>query len=177
MSQIQTLASEAASPRTLERIRELLERSFEDGFSAEDWDHTLGGHHFFIAKDEVVVAHAAVVPRLLIADDRTMATGYVEGVATAPEARVQGLGSAVMTEAASLIRARYEMGGLSTDRHTFYERLGWERWRGLSYVRRGTELVRTADEDDGLMVLRFGPSAELALTGVLSCQERAGDDW
>jgi hypothetical protein len=61
--------------------------------------------------------------------------------------------------------------------HGVYERLGWERWRGPTYVRRGADLVRTEDEDDGVMVLRFGPSAGLDLTAPIACTERGGDDW
>jgi hypothetical protein len=55
--------------------------------------------------------------------------------------------------------------------------MGWERWRGPTYVRRGPDLVRSADEDDGVMVLRQGPSQALDLTDAISCPGRAGDDW
>lgn len=177
MSQVQAFASVDATPQMLVRIRQLLERSFGAGFSADDWDHTVGGDHFVISEGDILLAHAAVVPRTLTIGDLPIETGYVEGVATEPQARGRGLGSAVMTEAAAVIRARYEMGALSSDRHTFYERLGWERWRGLTYVRRGDELLRTEGEDDGLMVLRFGPSAVLDPTAAICCNERSGDDW
>jgi hypothetical protein len=32
-------------------------------------------------------------------------------------------------------------------------------------------------EDDGVMVLRFGPSAAIDLHASMSCDERPGDDW
>jgi hypothetical protein len=66
---------------------------------------------------------------------------------------------------------------LSTSRQSFYARLGWERWRGPSYVRHGEQLIRTADEDAGLMVLRAGASAGPALTASITCDARRGDDW
>lgn len=66
---------------------------------------------------------------------------------------------------------------LSTSAHAFYEALGWERWQGPTYVRDGETVVRTEDEDDGIMVLRNGPSAGLDLAQALTCDARPGDDW
>jgi len=48
---------------------------------------------------------------------------------------------------------------------------------GPTFVRSGSEVIRTEDEDDGVMVLRFGPSEVVDLTAPLSCQSRRGDDW
>ena len=45
------------------------------------------------------------------------------------------------------------------------------------FVRRGSTTVRTPDDDDGIMVLRFGPSASIDLTAPISCDARSGDDW
>jgi aminoglycoside 2'-N-acetyltransferase I len=130
---------------------------------------------------ELAVAHAAIVPRTIAVDGRPFATGYVEGVATAPEHRDRRLGTRVMVEANDVIRSTYELGVLSTARHSFYERTGWERWRGPTYVRVGADdrsrLLRTEDEDDGVMVLRFGPSADIDLTASITCEQREGDDW
>lgn len=75
------------------------------------------------------------------------------------------------------MRREHEMGGLSTGRHAFYERLGWERWQGPTFVRDGNDVIRTEDEDDGVMVLRSGPSAKIDLTASISCDARPGDDW
>jgi aminoglycoside 2'-N-acetyltransferase I len=82
-----------------------------------------------------------------------------------------------MREIDDLIRRHHEMGALSTGEHGFYERLGWERWRGPTFVRRDGATVRTPDEDDGIMVLRFGPTAAVDLGAALSCEARPGDDW
>jgi hypothetical protein len=82
-----------------------------------------------------------------------------------------------MTEITKSIRDEFEMGALSTDRHRFYERLGWERWAGPTFVRKGSEEIRTEEEDAGIMVLRFGPSETIDLTASLSCEARRGDDW
>jgi aminoglycoside 2'-N-acetyltransferase I len=82
-----------------------------------------------------------------------------------------------MERIGELIRSGYELGVLGTDAYHFYERLGWERWRGQSWVRRPGGLERTAWDDDGLMLLRTGPSAAIALDGSISCDERPGDVW
>jgi aminoglycoside 2'-N-acetyltransferase I len=82
-----------------------------------------------------------------------------------------------MTEAGSVVRERFEMGALNTGLAAFYVRLGWEIWLGPSYVRDGAELRRTAEEDGGILVLRFGPSAGFDLSLPISCEARSGDDW
>ena len=83
-----------------------------------------------------------------------------------------------MRRATDHIRERYELGVLGTGEQHFYERLGWERWAGRSFVR-GIDgaITATADEDPWLMVLRTGPSATLPLTGTLTCEWRPGDVW
>ena len=59
--------------------------------------------------------------------------------------------------------------------HHFYERLGWQRWLGPTYVRRSDGVVRTPDEDDGVMVLVTATAVDL--TAPITCEERPGDDW
>lgn len=67
---------------------------------------------------------------------------------------------------------------LSTDAHRFYQRSGWERWRGPSFVRRvGGAVDRPAEDDDGLMVLRTGRRATVDLTASITCEDRPGDCW
>lgn len=77
-----------------------------------------------------------------------------------------------------VVRARFELGVLSTGEWHFYERLGWERWRGPAFVRgRDGALARAEDEDDGVMVLRGEASTLLDLTAPIACDERDGDSW
>ena len=154
-----------------------MDEAFAERFDGTDWDHALGGHHVLVTEGEDVVAHAAVVPRDLHVDGRPFRTGYVEAVATAPFRRRRGLGSLAMAAADAVVREHHELGALSTGSPAFYARLGWERWRGPTFVRSGDDLVRTPDEDDGIMVLCFGPSTAVDLAGSLSCEARSGDDW
>jgi aminoglycoside 2'-N-acetyltransferase I len=155
----------------------MLDAAFDGDFDDDDWGHALGGTHAIACEGDAVVAHASVVPRVLEVAGRPLRTGYVEGVATAAPYRGRGIGSAVMREIGALIRAEYELGALGTGAYAFYEALGWERWRGPTLVRHGAETVRTSWEDGGIMVLRFGHSADADLDAPLSCEPRPGDDW
>ena len=182
MVDVLVLPTAEVPPDLLAAARRLMDEAFgddpEEAFGDDDWDHALGGTHVVVVEDGLVLAHAALVERTLHTADRSLRTGYVEAVATRPDRQGEGLGSLAVAPATDLVRAHFELGALGTGRWTFYERLGWERWRGPTHVRTATgEQVRTEDDDDGVMVLRTGPSAELDLTGPLTCEERPGDDW
>jgi aminoglycoside 2'-N-acetyltransferase I len=164
-------------PAVVSELRSLLWAAFSDGLSEEDFEHCLGGEHVMVRDGDALVAHAAVIPRTLYVDTRPVRAGYVEGVATLPSRQGERFGSRTMRLIGTAIRERYEMGALSTGRHSFYRRLGWERWRGPSWVILDGERVRTVEDDDGLMVLRFGPSADLDLTSPITCHDRPGDAW
>ena len=162
----------------LAAVRCLLEVAFEGDFSDEDWDHALGGWHVLVTADDgALVAHTAVVPRRLYVADRHFRSGYVEAVGTAPSRQGTGVGSLAMEAIGELLPRHFELGALATGRWSFYERLGWERWRGPTFARDGDEVLRTAEDDDAVMVLRFGPSADIELTAALTCEARQGDDW
>jgi aminoglycoside 2'-N-acetyltransferase I len=159
------------------QVRRLLVAAFDGGFSDDDWAHALGGRHVLVLDQDVVVAHAAVVPRVIEVGGRAFRAGYVEAVGTLAARHGEGLGTLAMAETNDLVRREFELGALSTDRYGFYAHLGWERWRGPTFVRHGDATVRTEDEDDGVMVLRCGPSTGIDLTAAISCETRPGDDW
>lgn len=82
-----------------------------------------------------------------------------------------------------MLKLQVEIGGrwpvalLSTGSATkFYESLGWERWRGLSYTQTATG-VEPDDEHGGLMVLRLDPSVVPDLAVGVTCMDRPGDAW
>jgi hypothetical protein len=84
------------------------------------------------------------------------------------ERRREGLGVLVMSHATSLVQTKFEMGAPAAA----------SRWLEIeTRVRDGVALVRTADEDDGIMVLRSGPSAGIDLAAPIVCERRPGDDW
>jgi len=164
------------------RLRELLWAAFggdaEDGMTEEDWAHALGGVHVIASTGPRIVAHAAVVERLLYVGGRPLRTGYVEGVAVEPDRQRRGFGTQVMEAAARLIVAGFELGALGTGEHAFYRRLGWETWRGPSFVRLPDGTERPTPADDGfILVLRTPATPPLDLEAPIVCQWRPGDPW
>jgi aminoglycoside 2'-N-acetyltransferase I len=176
MVDVRVFADEETPSDLVTPLRRFLVETFRH-FSDEDWEHTHGGWRVVALDGADPVAHAAVVPRVMEVAEHPFRTGYVEGVATERARQGDGLGSRVMTEATAIVWRRFELGALSTNRWAFYQRLGWERWQGPTFVRTAGELVRTPDEDDGVMVLRFGPSLAIDLAAPISCDARPGDDW
>lgn len=174
---VQMFRDDETPSAVLAEVRLMVVEAFDGQFADDDWDHTVGGWRVVVFDGQSPLSHAAVVLRALRVGRREFRTGYVEGVATRKERQHQGLGSMVMTQVTKLVRSGFELGALSTGRQDFYRGFGWESWRGPSYVQEESQLIRTLDEDDGLMVLRCGPSAAVDLGAPITCRSRRGDDW
>lgn len=169
-------------PSEQRAIRRLLERAFAGGFTDDDWTHTVGGTHVLVEKDDSLVAHAAVVQRRIDVGGVVLPCGYVEGVATEPAARGSGAATLAMRHVGELIDDRFALGVLSTGAWPFYERLGWERWRGPTAVRhRDGSVEPTPEDDDGVMIMRTPVTRSrlpvLDLTTTIVCDDRSGDVW
>jgi aminoglycoside 2'-N-acetyltransferase I len=177
---IRRLPTADLRPADIEAIRAILWAAFEgdgEGFTEDDWEHALGGIHVVAEVDGRIVAHASVVPREIHVGTRSLATGYVEAVATEPGMQRTGLGTAVMGVVGEIIREGYELGLLGTGEHGFYERLGWRTWRGRSSVRTAHGERPTPVDDGFLMALETPTSQALDLHAPISCVWRAGDVW
>lgn len=134
-----------------------------------------GGRHFLAYYEKQLVSHAVVTTRWLQPEGQPLLkTAYVDAVATLPMYQGQGYGSAVMQHLADNI-ADYDMACLETERPGFYERLGWELWRGPLAGKKGTELIPTPDQT-GIMILRLPHTPELALDRSLTI-EHDGRIW
>ena len=160
-------------------LRALWDRAFgTERFSDEDADHAYGGLHVMALDRDRVVAHASAIPRQIrFGTDPWRTVGYVEAVATEPERQGEGIGRRVMLRLHDEMATRWPAAMLSTGRATgFYEKLGWERWAGLSYTQTGPDTVPD-EEHGGLMILRIDPSAVPDLTVDVTCQDRPGDAW
>jgi len=181
MARLRELASEELTAAEVAELRRLMADAFADdehgGFDDDDWQHALGGRHFVLDQDGLIVCHASVVERELRVAAAALRTGYVEAVATVPALQGRGHGSTVMRAVNAFIVARFELGALGTSSHGFYERLGWQVWRGPSSVRAARGELATPDDDGYIMVLRTPASPSLALTDPISCDWRAGDVW
>jgi aminoglycoside 2'-N-acetyltransferase I len=180
-SPIRKVLTAGLAETELSAIRALMDAAFagdeHGGFDDDDWAHALGGMHFVAALDGRIVAHAAVVERKLHVAERPVRTGYVEAVATEPSLQRAGHGTAVMRAVNEYIDGQFELGALGTGSHSFYERLGWQIWRGPSSVRTESGDERTPDEDGYIMVLLTRSSPPIDLGDPISCDWRSGDVW
>jgi aminoglycoside 2'-N-acetyltransferase I len=177
---IRELSTSDQRPREIAAIRDLLEAAFAaeaGGFGDQDWSHALGGRHFLLDDDGVIVAHAAVVERDLQMAEHRLATGYVEAVATLPSRQGQGLGSRLMGAIEEHVDRTFRLGALASAGTTLYARRGWLPWLGQTYVRTDEGLVRTPDDDDAVYVRRTPSSPELDPSEPISCEWRPGDPW
>lgn len=173
--------TEEIDPATFEQLTELCEAAFDESF-AMAWASVGPGIHAFLEGDGLVVAHAMVVDRRAYIGhegDLALDVGYVEHVATRRELHGQGHGSRVMREVGRIIADEYVLGALSTGSNAFYERLGWETWRGPTFVRMlDGQRIRSAEEDGDVMVLRTPRTpADLDLTGPIAVDWRPEEPW
>lgn len=174
---IQEAETADLSDTDLAEIRRLMDVAFGARFSEEDWSHAFGGRHFFIrGPDGTIVSHASVVGRMVEVSDHQVSAGYVEAVATQPEFRNRGLATAVMHAVAKFIQEHFQLGALSGD-PDLYEKLGWIRWRGPTWCRGEGGMVRTADEDGGVLVLPTPSSPPLDFEEDIAVEWRRGDVW
>lgn len=172
------VTTDALAAGTRGAIRALLDAAFDGDFSDDDWAHALGGTHALIVDGDAVIAHASVVPRDLEVGAQRIRVGYVEAVAVRPDRQRTGLGTSVMRALAEVIARDHALGALSTGEWHFYERLGWKRWRGETWVRHADDRrERTPDDDDSLMVLRTPRTPPLDPSAALTCDARSGDAW
>jgi aminoglycoside 2'-N-acetyltransferase I len=177
MLHLHVVTSDALGPVTTRELRAMLDAAFDGEFSHHDWAHANGGVHVWLSGADGIVSHGSLVTRTLVCDGHTLVVGYVEAVATAAAYRRQGHGATVMRHIGELIQTRHPLGVLSTGPHAFYEKLGWQRWRGSTFVQGASGLVRTASDDDGVMVLTTPSSPALDLGGTLVANHRPGDIW
>jgi aminoglycoside 2'-N-acetyltransferase I len=126
-------------------------------------------------REHEFVGHAVATTRWLQPQGLPLLrTAYIDAVATLPVYQGQGIGSAVMCQLASSI-SEYEIACLETGRVSFYQRVGWEVWRGALTGRRGSELLPTP-EQKGIMILRLERTPPLDLHASLVI-EYAGRIW
>ena len=159
-------------------LRGLWDEAFGDRFSDEDAQHAYGGVHVLAHDGGRIIAHASVVPRRIrFGDSPWRMVGYVEAVATRPDRQGEGIGRRVMATLQHESFSRWQVALLSTGRATgFYERLGWQRWLGLSYTDAAAGVVPDG-EHGGIMILRADPAEVPDLSVSVTCEDRAGDAW
>ena len=136
-----------------------------------------GGRHFLAWSGDRLVGHAMVTTRWLEPEAHPiLKTAYVDAVSTLPTYQGQGYGSAVMRRLASEVEDDFLIACLETDREIFYERLGWQRWRGPLAGRSEQGLIKTP-EQRGIMVLLLPHTPGLDFDSMLTIECQPGRIW
>lgn len=136
-----------------------------------------GGLHFLAYHNELLVSHALVTTRWLQTENQPLLkTAYIDAVATLPAYQGLGYGSSLMRRLASDIDREYMIACLETDRETFYERLGWQTWRG-PLAGRGEHGLIPTPEQRGVMVLRLSQTPTLDFDSMLTIETQTGRIW
>jgi aminoglycoside 2'-N-acetyltransferase I len=179
---LRLVTSDEITPAEDTRLQELMRDAFardeHGGFTWDDWLHALGGTHFLLESDGVIVSHASVVTRELHVDGVPLKTAYVEAVAVDPARQRQGLGSQVMRAVGDFIDAGdWQLAALGTGSQAFYERLGWRIWPGRAFVRAPGGDEPTPGEDGYIMARLTPHSPVLDWNAPISCEWRPGDVW
>jgi aminoglycoside 2'-N-acetyltransferase I len=154
-------------------IVELCEQAYEEPLAGtiatfEGPTHVLG----FLGDE--LVSHALWVPRELRHGSLPLRAAYVEAVATRPHLQGRGYASAVLRALAGHITG-FDIGALSPSDAKYYERLGWELWRGPLFLR--TEHGDEPTPDEEVMILRLPGTPPLDTGGPLAAAWRPGDIW
>ncbi|MBE2234580.1 MAG: GNAT family N-acetyltransferase [Anaerolinea sp.] len=136
-----------------------------------------GGWHFLAWSGEQLLSHALVTTRWLQPEGhQLLKTAYVDAVASLPAGQGRGFGSAVLRYLADQVAQDYDIACLETERTAFYERLGWERWRGPLAGRSDQGLIPTP-EQSGIMILRLPQTPVIDLTTLLTIECQPGRIW
>lgn len=173
--------SDELEAEELDELTRLCEAAFDESF-ASAWERVGPGLHVIAESGRRIVSHAMIVDRRIYFGheaDIALDVGYVEHVASLPEAQGQGHGTATMRRIGQIIGEEYALGALGTGSNAFYERLGWETWAGPTSVRMPDgERVRSAAEDGHVMILRTPRTpADLSLDAPISIDWRPEEPW
>jgi aminoglycoside 2'-N-acetyltransferase I len=180
--EVRTVQSRDADHDELRAAEQLVKQSFGSDFRDNDWHHGLGGIHVFVNDDtNTLLAHAAIVPRVIRHGSDALHVGYVEAVAVRPDLQGQGLGRLLMDQVESIVRAEYQIGALNAvkDAVPFYRHRDWTLWTGATAaLDRAGGIVATDDAEDRIMLLGsklYSQEIDQSLT--LTCDWRPGDLW
>lgn len=179
MTSIRVVPSVALSAAEWSELTDLCVAAFDEPLDGY-WESIGPGVHVIAENAEGrILAHAAIVDRLLYPGDGVLRAGYVEAVAVLPARQRQGHGTEVMEVIDRMVDEGYELGALGTGSHAFYARLGWVIWQGPAWIReRDGRLVRSPDEDGNIMVRRTPATpVDLDLSAPIAVDWRPGEVW
>ncbi|MFC8671086.1 GNAT family N-acetyltransferase [Streptomyces griseorubiginosus] len=169
--------TEKLDEKELKELKGMLESVFgKERYTQESWEHCLGGIHYLLRYGDKLVAHGALVPRYLRQGDMELRGVYGESMATLSDWRNLGFGTAIVALATAEIRRNYDIGVFAGSRYGFYRRLGWDKWRGPTFVEtaRGIELK---GPDRGAVMFWLPDHSIVDPDADLTTISRSGDDW
>lgn len=172
---IQVVRNNSLSDTDKRTIISLCNRAYEKNMEPLfntflDATHVLGNCEGYL------VSHALWVTRYLqIGTNSIMRTAYVEALATEQAYRNRGFAEAIMKRLVQEIQD-FDLAALSPFSVKYYERLGWERWRGPLFIRTEDGLLPSR-QDEEVMILRLSSTPDLDLHASLSAEWRRGELW
>jgi len=175
---IRIVHSAELAPAEWSTLTELCVAAFDEPWD-DYWENIGPGVHVLAEDAERgIVAHAAIVDRLLYPGDLTLRSGYVEAVAVWPDLQRSGLGTQVMEIIDRMLDEGYELGALGTGSHDFYERLGWVVWHGPTWIRQRDGSLERSPNEDGDIMVRLTPQTpmDLDLSLPIAVDWRPGDE-
>lgn len=180
--EVRQIPSRDADHDELRVAEQLVKQSFGSGFRDDDWHHGLGGTHVFVNDDtNTLLAHAAVVPRVIRHGTNPLRVGYVEAVAVRPDLQGRGLGRVLMDQVESILHANYQLGGLNAIENAvpFYLHRGWTLWTGATAaIDRTGRSIATDNADDRIMLRNSRlNNHDIDQSLMLTCDWRSGDLW
>jgi aminoglycoside 2'-N-acetyltransferase I len=135
-----------------------------------------GGLHALVHRGDRLVSHAVASTRWVEpAGLPVLRTAYLDAVATRPQDQGRGHSSAALRHLATAIVGA-DIGCLQTDIAPFYERLGWELWRG-PLAGRGRDGLIPTPEQTGVMILRLPKTPALDLDAQLTIERQPARIW
>jgi aminoglycoside 2'-N-acetyltransferase I len=164
------------SPAELREIREMLEEVFGPRYDEQSWEHCLGGMHFLLRREGRLVAHGSLVPRRFVQGGRELNGVYGESMATVKDLQGSGLGTVVVALASAHVRLHYEIAAFGASKYHFYERLGWRRWQGPTFVLT-EDGTRPASPERGSVMALIPADSAVDIGADLATSWRAGDIW
>lgn len=173
-TELSIVPTNALSGPTRDAIVAMCTRAFERDFGSL-FGFVTDSMHLLVYQQGALIGHACWATRSLQPEGYApLRSAYVDAVAVDPAFQGHGVGSVVIERLIAAIQT-YDLGGLSTQRVSFYARLGWERWHGPTAMRTADGLVSTPD--DTVMILRT-PTTPLLDTGTLLVADyRGGQAW
>jgi aminoglycoside 2'-N-acetyltransferase I len=172
---VERVETASLSPQALSEVRSLCAEAY--GEDMTQYFEDIGpGVHLLGWDGPTLATHAMWVRRVVYpGTGEPVDCAYVELVATRVRSQRRGLASQVMRRLAREVQS-CDLAALSPSFPPFYQRLGWEVWRGPLRVRTRSGVGQTPDEQVMVLHLPRTPR-DLDLDGMLTVAWRPGEIW